>query len=411
MSRPGKHLFPEEGITKADLVDYYRTVAPRMLPHLRGRPLMLERHPDGIDAGGFMQKDLPEYFPDWVHHAELPKSDGRVTCVICDDTATPAYLASQACITPHRFLSRVDRPDHPDRLLFDLDPARDDFAPVRDAARQLRRLLEEVGLPSAVMTTGSRGLHVLVPLDRRAPFDDVRAFARDLAQLLASRHPDTLTTEARKKARRGRLHLDIQRNAYPDGRGALCRPRPSRRARRRTGHLGRRRVTGPHRGASTPRRRRRPAPGRPLARRPASRPLARPGPPTPRRPARLSGATWEMRAMTGAPQFLPSQALPDVPYADFARSVGLGGLRVEKPGDVRDAWEWALASDRPCVLDFLTDPAVPPIPPHASLDQIEAAAAAVLQGDSDRAAVLKQGFKAKVQEFLTPRKSPAGRRH
>ncbi|MEV4944949.1 non-homologous end-joining DNA ligase [Streptomyces sp. NPDC053755] len=213
-SRPDKPLFPEDGLTKADLVAYYRTVAARMVPHLRGRPLMLERHPDGIGAGGFMQKDLPEHFPDWVHHAELPKSDGRVTYVICDDAATLAYLAGQACITPHRFLSRADRPDHPDRLVFDLDPPGDDFAPVREAARQLHELLEEVALPSSVMTTGSRGLHVIVPLDRRAPFDDVRAFARDLATLLADRHPDTLTTEARKKARGDRLYLDIQRNAY-----------------------------------------------------------------------------------------------------------------------------------------------------------------------------------------------------
>ncbi|WP_330286716.1 thiamine pyrophosphate-requiring protein [Streptomyces sp. NBC_00576] len=114
----------------------------------------------------------------------------------------------------------------------------------------------------------------------------------------------------------------------------------------------------------------------------------------------LNQVTWEMRAMSGAPQFLPSQALPDVAYADFARSLGLDGLRVDKPGDVRSAWEAALAADRPCVLDFRTDPAVPPIPPHASLDQIEAAAASVLKGDSDRAAMVRQGFKAKVQEML-----------
>ncbi|MFF8279181.1 thiamine pyrophosphate-requiring protein [Streptomyces lateritius] len=125
----------------------------------------------------------------------------------------------------------------------------------------------------------------------------------------------------------------------------------------------------------------------------------------------LNQVTWEMRAMTGAPQFLPSQAIPDVPYADFARSVGLAGIRVEQPGDVVGAWEEALASDRPCVLDFLTDPAVPPIPPHASLDQIEAAAVSVLRGDSDRAAMLRQGFKAKVQELLVGRKRPAGQRH
>ncbi|MEL3945995.1 thiamine pyrophosphate-requiring protein [Streptomyces sp. LNU-CPARS28] len=119
----------------------------------------------------------------------------------------------------------------------------------------------------------------------------------------------------------------------------------------------------------------------------------------------LNQVTWEMRAMSGAPQFLPSQSLPDVAYADFARSLGLDGMRVEKPEAVRGAWQAALSADRPFVIDFRTDPAVPPIPPHASLDQIESAAAAVLKGDSDRAAMVRQGFKAKVQDMLP------GRRH
>ncbi|MDQ0957847.1 pyruvate dehydrogenase (quinone) [Streptomyces sp. B4I13] len=114
----------------------------------------------------------------------------------------------------------------------------------------------------------------------------------------------------------------------------------------------------------------------------------------------LNQVTWEMRAMEGAPQFEASQSLPDFPYADFARMAGLDGLRIEKPQDVRGAWETALAADRPCVLDFVTDPAVPPIPPHASFDQIEAAATSILKGDSDRAGMVRQGFKAKVQEFL-----------
>lgn len=114
----------------------------------------------------------------------------------------------------------------------------------------------------------------------------------------------------------------------------------------------------------------------------------------------LNQVTWEMRAMAGAPQFLPSQSIPDVAYADFARLIGLDGIRIEKPGDVQGAWESALAANKPCVLDFVTDPAVPPVPPHASLDQIEAAATSVLKGDSDRAAMVRQGFKAKVQEFL-----------
>ncbi|MER7834705.1 thiamine pyrophosphate-requiring protein [Streptomyces sp. NPDC096040] len=123
----------------------------------------------------------------------------------------------------------------------------------------------------------------------------------------------------------------------------------------------------------------------------------------------LNQVTWEMRAMEGAPQFLPSQSLPDVRYADFARSLGLAGMRIEQPDGVAGAWEAALAADRPCVLDFVTDPAVPPIPPHATLDQIEAAAAAVLKGDSDRVAMVRQGFKAKVQEFL-PHRHDAGQR-
>ncbi|WP_267244812.1 non-homologous end-joining DNA ligase [Streptomyces sp. PR69] len=214
VSRPEKVLFPAEGITKADLADYYRAVARRTLPQLRGRPLMLERRPDGIEDSGFMQKDMPDHFPDWVHRAELAKEDGTVTYVLCDDTATLVYLADQACITPHRWLSRADKPDHPDRLVVDLDPPGDDFAAVREAARRLHQLLDELELPSALMTTGSRGLHVLVPLDRRAPFGDVRTFARELTDLLARRHPEELTTEPRKQSRRGRLYLDVQRNAY-----------------------------------------------------------------------------------------------------------------------------------------------------------------------------------------------------
>jgi pyruvate dehydrogenase (quinone) len=117
----------------------------------------------------------------------------------------------------------------------------------------------------------------------------------------------------------------------------------------------------------------------------------------------LNQVTWEMRAMQGAPQFEPSQALPDLPYADIARLMGLDGVRVEKPGDVEPAWRQALAAERPFVIDFRTDPAVPPIPPHATWDQIKAAASSVLHGDSDRASVVQQGVKAKIQDFLPGR--------
>lgn len=214
ISRPEKVLFPGDGITKADLVAYYREVAPVMLPHLRGRALMLERYPDGTDAQRIMQKEISDYFPDWIHRARLAKHGGSVTHVVCDDEATLVYLANQACIGLHRWPAKADRPEHPDRLIVDLDPARDDFDAVREAAQLLHELLDELGLPSTAMTTGSRGLHVLVALDRRADFDEVRAFAHDVAELLAARHPDRLTTEARKQARRHRLYLDVQRNGY-----------------------------------------------------------------------------------------------------------------------------------------------------------------------------------------------------
>jgi bifunctional non-homologous end joining protein LigD len=214
LSHPDKELFPDDGITKAELVDYYRTVGRVMLPYLRNRPLVMERYPDGYAGRSFFHKDVPDYFPEWIHHREVPKKGGTVDMVVCDDTATLAYLANQACLTPHPWLSRTDRLDHPDRLVFDLDPSADDFETVRWAAHRLGDLLTGLGLRPAVMTTGSRGLHLLVPLDRRTDFDTVRAFARRVAELLAARHPDRLTTAARKDKRGDRLYLDIQRNAY-----------------------------------------------------------------------------------------------------------------------------------------------------------------------------------------------------
>ncbi|MFF3499406.1 non-homologous end-joining DNA ligase [Streptomyces sp. NPDC003247] len=216
--RPDKVLFPGEGnareYTKGDLVAYYRSVAAFMLPHLRGRPLMLERHPDGVDGPRFMQKNTPEHYPEWITRVELPKEDGTVLHTVCDDSAGLVLLADQACVTLHRWLSRAGHPHRPDVMVFDLDPGGEDFGAVREAARLTGDLLDELRLPSAPMTTGSRGLHVVVPLDGRHDFDEVRAFARDAAGLLAAEHPDRLTTEARKKDRGGRLYLDVQRNAY-----------------------------------------------------------------------------------------------------------------------------------------------------------------------------------------------------
>jgi bifunctional non-homologous end joining protein LigD len=213
VSNPGKVLYPDDGITKGDLVDYYRRVAEFMLPYLRGRPVAMERYPDGIDSQRIFQKDVPGYFPDWTDRTKVKKEQGELSQVVCEDAATLVYLANQACITPHVWLSRADRPDHPDQLIFDLDPE-GDFEDARVAALWLRSLLEELELPSFAKTTGGKGLHLTVPLDRRADFDAVRGFARDVAEELARRHPDRLTTEQRKQQRKGRLYLDTMRNAY-----------------------------------------------------------------------------------------------------------------------------------------------------------------------------------------------------
>ena len=213
--RPGKLLFPDDGISKEDLAGYYRRVARRAVPRLRGRPLMMERHPDGIGGAPLMQKNAPDYFPEFVHTAELPKEGGTVRHALCDNADTLVYLAGQACITPHRWLARADRPDHPDVLVFDLDPSGSaGFDDVRWTARRVGELLQRAGLPAQLMTTGGRGLHVLAPLDRRADFDAVREFARRAASLLVARHPDRLTDQPRKDARGDRVYLDIQRNAY-----------------------------------------------------------------------------------------------------------------------------------------------------------------------------------------------------
>ena len=210
-----KVLFPKSGLTKEDLISYYRRISDTMLPHVRDRAVSMERYPDGISEQGFYQKEAPDHFPTWVNTKRLKnRGEGHTTYTVVNKAATLVYMADQAVVTPHVWLSRVDRPEKPDRLIFDLDPAAEDFGPVRRAARTLRAALEDVGLAPFLMTTGSRGLHVVVPLDRSSDFGDARAFAEGIAELVAAERPDELTTEQRKNKRRGRLFLDTARNAY-----------------------------------------------------------------------------------------------------------------------------------------------------------------------------------------------------
>lgn len=218
IGNPDKVLFPDAGITKRDLAEYYRDVASELLPYAAGRPISMQRFPDGLDGESFYQKDAPDYFPDWIHTERIEKEGGSLRQVVIDDAATLVYLANQACITPHAWLSRIDRIRHPDRMVFDFDPPGDDwratFDDVRWAAHATADLLREIGLVPFVQTSGSKGLHIHVPLDREADFDAVRRLARDATDVLAGRHPDRLTTEQRKAKRGDRVFLDVARNAY-----------------------------------------------------------------------------------------------------------------------------------------------------------------------------------------------------
>lgn len=207
-------MFPDDGITKAEVVEHYLRVAPLALPHLRGRPVSMQRVRDNIYTQVFYQKDAPAYFPEWIHRVTVPKVGGTVTHAICDDAASLVYLANQGCITPHVWLSRVPNVQLPDRMIIDLDPGDGGVADARFAAQLALEVLTDAGLVPYLMATGSRGYHVVVPIKPVVEFDDVRAVAFGLAEELARRAPDRLTTEFYKAGREGRLFLDCNRNAW-----------------------------------------------------------------------------------------------------------------------------------------------------------------------------------------------------
>lgn len=203
---------PASGLTKGDVVAYYHHVAPAMLPELRRRPLSVVRFTKGLAGGGFFQKHRQKHYPAWIASIELGTKT-RVDYPLCDSAAALVYFANQGAIEFHVWTSRAEAPTHPDLLVFDLDPPADGFEGVRRTARRLRTLFAELGLPAFVKTTGSKGLHVVAPLDGRATFDETGHLGNQIAALLCARHPDELTVEFYKKDRRGRLFLDTMRNA------------------------------------------------------------------------------------------------------------------------------------------------------------------------------------------------------
>jgi bifunctional non-homologous end joining protein LigD len=214
ISHPDKILFPDNGITKGELAAYYEAIAPSMLPHIVGRPVTMERFPSGIGQQGFLQKDVVRGFPNWLERVEVPKKGGVVHHPVVTDARSLLWLANQNCVTPHVWTSRAPNLYQPDMCVFDLDPSEDEPVKLRRAALAVRDLLSEVGLPSWVKTSGSKGFHIAVPLDGTAGFDEVAAWANEVGAMLVQRDPDNLTQEFSKAERGGRIYMDTGRNGY-----------------------------------------------------------------------------------------------------------------------------------------------------------------------------------------------------
>jgi bifunctional non-homologous end joining protein LigD len=215
LSSEGRALFPD-GLTKGDLWDYYAAVAPALVPHLRDRPFTMKRFREGIDRPSFFQKDAPKGMPDWIPTRPFRtyprEGESRIVHFpLVNDELALLWMVQNHCIDMNVWYSRVDRPDRPDYVLFDLDPPDGGFRLAVGVAHLVRELLDEVGLPGYVKTSGADGIHVLAPVARRASYDRTRDFAVQAAALLEQRHPGLVTTEWLKRKRRG-VYLDARQN-------------------------------------------------------------------------------------------------------------------------------------------------------------------------------------------------------
>jgi bifunctional non-homologous end joining protein LigD len=233
ITHPEKVLFPVDGITKGEVCAYYQAVAEVMLPHITGRPVTMERYPAGIGKKGFIQKDVSKGFPTWLQRIEISKragaeDEGTVHYPLVDDARALVWLANQNSITPHVWPSRLPKLHHPDLCVFDLDPSDDQPAELRRAALAVRDLLAELGLPSFVKTSGSKGFHIVVALDGEADFEPVRRFSQGAGAVLVKRHPALFTQEFIKADRGGRIFVDTGRNGYGATFAAVyaLRPKP-----------------------------------------------------------------------------------------------------------------------------------------------------------------------------------------
>jgi len=216
LARTDKVFYPENNYTKGDVINYYNRISTYQLPHIKNRLLVTQRFPDGIKKSGFYQKETPDYFPSWIKTKRISlKKGGQQKLVIPTKTDDIIYLVNLGGLVFHIWLSAAKQPSQPDKIIFDLDPPpNQDFSLVKFAAYKLKETINKKGLIPFVLTTGSRGLHVVVPIKPRHHFDSIRKFTKQTAQELAKRYPKKLTIAITKKERRGRLFVDYLRNSF-----------------------------------------------------------------------------------------------------------------------------------------------------------------------------------------------------
>jgi bifunctional non-homologous end joining protein LigD len=215
ISHPHKKLFKDAGVSKEKLIEYHKRMASKLLPYIKNRPITMERYPEGVESDGFYMKAKPEYFTDWIKTIDVEKIEGgTIQQIICDSEETLVYLINQGTISCHAWLSSISQINQPDRLIFDLDPSVEDHAKVKKAALTLKAILDAYDMPSFLMMTGSRGLHIWVPIEPDYGFEYIRKLALALANKAVEKEPKLLTTKLNKDQRGNKVFIDTLRNAY-----------------------------------------------------------------------------------------------------------------------------------------------------------------------------------------------------
>lgn len=215
ISNTEKNFYPKAKITKGNVLDYYENISKIILPHLKDRLLVFDRYPNGIEYQHFVQQEVPDYFPKWMDRKRVAKEEGGyITHAICNDKKSLLYLVQEAVLEFHTWLSRVDKIKNPDKLVFDLDPTGTNIDRVREGALFIKNILDELEIKSYVMTTGGRGYHIVIPLDRKMDFNKAHMIAERIAKYIANKNKDLFSADPRKSGRRGKVFVDYVRNSY-----------------------------------------------------------------------------------------------------------------------------------------------------------------------------------------------------